>query len=337
MIAKNSSASDHTEQYGAQNEAERYTLIGWCVIVLVMNITGNSIILLSTIRYRALRLDRVSILLIQNIAVSDLLVAVFGVHPTLVSLMRSKWPYGTFLCGMFASLDNICKISGVLLICGMHITKLLSLIYPLHSIGRTNRSGYLICTAMWLLSTVVAITNIIVDNGKDSFYFDYRIYKCRYSLSATVWKWLVPVTGTVLNVVPNIIVICTTIALLSVVRRATGRINRQGILTAVYVGFVYCISFLPLALYLTVYLQIKSNLNYIISPGLKNFLEFTVYKFVFFVVYVNGISNIFIYYFSINSFKSFLRKAMFYYFQRLTSWCRFGQSESFEMQNFRRP
>ncbi|XP_063675857.1 C-X-C chemokine receptor type 1-like [Bolinopsis microptera] len=220
MISKNSSALDLLE-YEEKTKAERYILIGWCVLVLVMNLAGNSIILLSTIRYRAIRLDRVSVLLIKNIAVSDILLAVFAVHPTLVSLIWDKWPYGTFLCSMFASLGNLCAISGILLVCAMHISKLLSLLYPLHSIGRTTRSGHRISISIWLLSAVSPITNIIVD--KQSFYFNYKTYKCCFSATAPIMKWLLPVKGFIFIIIPNLLVLCTTVALLSVVKKATGR------------------------------------------------------------------------------------------------------------------
>ena len=326
MISKNSSALDLLEYEKAN--AERYISIGWCVFVLVMNLAGNSIILLSTIRYRAIKLDRVSVLLIKNIAVSDILLAVFAVHPTLVSLIWDKWPYGTFLCSVFASLGNVCAISGILLVCTMHISKLLSLLYPLHSIGRTSRSGHVISISIWLLAAVSPITNITVD--RHSFYFNYRTYRCCFSATAPVMKWLLPVSGFIFVIIPNLLVVCTTIALLSVVKKATGRVNRQGILTALYVGSVYLIAFLPVALYVTFNLNNGTYLTSM-SPAAQRFFAVTVHKFVFNITLVNGISNIFIYYGSITSFRLFVRKSLYYHYQRLTLFPGSGRSESFEM------
>ena len=331
MTFKNPSASDPSElEYDHEKtKAERYILIGWSVTVLVMNLAGNSIILISTLRYRAIRLDRVSILLIRNIAVSDILLALFAVHPNLVSLIWNKWPYGTFLCSMFASLGNVCGISGILLVCAMHISKLLSLLYPLHSIGRTSRSGYLISISIWLLSAVSPIINIIVDS--QSFYFDYKIYNCSYFYTNSIYKWLLPIKGLIFVLVPNLLVICTTITLLSVVKRATGRINRQGILTAVYVGCVYLIAFLPVALYMTFDLENGTVMSFM-SPTAHHFFEETVPKFVFNIIYVNGISNIFVYYISITSFKIFIKRVLCRHFRRFTSLGSFGRPESFEMR-----
>jgi len=129
------------------SEAHRHILITWCITALLMNLTGNTIILLATTRCRArsFRLDRVSVLLIQNIAVSDVLMAVFGILPTLSSLITNKWPFGTLLCYMFHYIKVVATVSSVLLICAMHLSKLHTLFYPLHASGRSSRSAHLIC------------------------------------------------------------------------------------------------------------------------------------------------------------------------------------------------
>ena len=69
--------------------------------------------LLSTTHYRAIRLGRVTVLLINNNAFCDTLVAVLRVRPTLFSLIWNKRPYGTFVCAM-------CVRSGVMLISAKH-------------------------------------------------------------------------------------------------------------------------------------------------------------------------------------------------------------------------
>ena len=38
--------------------------------------------------------------LIKNIAVTDLMIGLFGEHPSLVALVYNAWPYGTLACSV---------------------------------------------------------------------------------------------------------------------------------------------------------------------------------------------------------------------------------------------
>ena len=108
---------------------ERYTLIGWTSIILVSCIIGNTIILLATSRYKAIRLDKTSVVLIKSIAICDLLTGIFAVHPTLASLLYGDWPYGAVSCCVFNYLKVPTFVAAVLLICGLHLSKLHTLLY----------------------------------------------------------------------------------------------------------------------------------------------------------------------------------------------------------------
>jgi hypothetical protein len=134
---------------------------------------------------------------------------------------------------------------------------------------------------------------------------------------------------------PNLVVVCTTIALLCVVRKASGRITKQSTVTSILVGIVYLFSYLPVSFYGAVYDIILST-DVVLTPEKEHLFNVIYYKFSYFVIYVNGIANFFVYYVSINSFHIFVKRAAHFYFQRLTRSCQVGLPEAFEMQNFRR-
>ena len=310
MSSTNSSTPDLTS-LGVESEVERYTLISWCLITLLGSLVGNFIILLSTIRYNAIRLDKISVLLINNIAVSDIGSAVFGVHPVLVSLIWNKWSYGRIPCYVFHYLQVQFFFAAVLLICALHISKLHLLIYPLHSMGRTRRCGYLISAAMWLLSAVLPLFQMAIDRHDVSF--DYRVYRCKYSFRAPVWQWLQASLTLLLLVIPQLIVVATTIALLVIVKKAKGKKNKQGAITAMYVGCVYLLSNVPVGLFITIY----TNISHLVSPDVRNFFDVTVCRISYFVLFLNCMSNGFVYYRSVNSFKIFVKRAALSFFNRV--------------------
>ena len=292
------------------SRAERYTLIGWTSIILVCCIIGNTIILLATSRYRAIRLDKTSVVLIKYIAICDLVTGIFAVHPILASLLYGDWPYGTVSCYVFNYLKVPNFIAAILLICGLHLSKLHTLLYPLNALGRTNRQGHKISVVILFLSSIPSLVQIAIDSRDVAF--DYRSFMCTYLSSAPIWKILSPVVVGLFMFLPNFIVIGTSIALLRVIRNAKtsnkqiqykGR-AKQGIRTVFYIGFTYIIVNGPL----TFHLFVLKNVSQILSTRWGRFYEDNLFRAVFFFTFSTCFFNFFVYYRSVNSFNVFVRK-----------------------------
>ena len=230
---------------------ERYLLISWCSFVLLGCLIGNTIILLVTALCKTIRLDKTSLVLIKNIAVSDIAMGIVAVHPTLASLIYGTWPYGTVMCYVFNYLQVPVYLSAVLLICGLHLNKLHTVIYPLRSVYRTSRSGHRICVIVWMLCAVYTATQIIVDYR--AVVYSWRTYRCIYSHRNATWDWLLPPLVLVFTALPNLLVVGTTAALVFLVRRAKGRFNRQGIMVALYAGCLYLLANFPVSIFILIY------------------------------------------------------------------------------------
>ena len=65
--------SNHT-LYGIYSDAVRYLWAGYFVFVLLSSLIGDTTILIASIKYRAFKLHKVVVVIIQHIAVCDLLV-----------------------------------------------------------------------------------------------------------------------------------------------------------------------------------------------------------------------------------------------------------------------
>ena len=68
------------------------------VIIALLSLTGDSVILLGTVKYRAIKLHRVIVVIIQHIAVSNLMLTLFRVLPSIAGLVAQGWTLGTFMC-----------------------------------------------------------------------------------------------------------------------------------------------------------------------------------------------------------------------------------------------
>ena len=287
----------------------RYILISWSSLALLGSVFGNSLILLATVRYKAIKLDKVSVELIKNIAVSDLMMGLFGVHPSLVALVYNAWPYGTLACRVtYYIAGPISYIAAVLQVCALHLNKIYTLAFPLRAIGRSRKLGYKICAAVWLLTALPPITFIVVDSS--DIKFQYRAYRCLYGYTAPFWQWLLPIYVIIFNLLPNIIVAVTTVSLMVIVKRARGRMNKQGIFTALYVGLAYLIANGPLSFFVIFFRAIISHL--ISSPDTRRVYEDKLYTYASFVMFLNCFVNCFVYYRSVTSFKLFVRHMVSY-------------------------
>ena len=52
-------------------------MILWSVIIVIISTIGNTVVLLATMKYNAIKLDDISVTLITNIAIADLGVALY--------------------------------------------------------------------------------------------------------------------------------------------------------------------------------------------------------------------------------------------------------------------
>ena len=92
--------------YGLHDDNERYFWVSYMTFVLVSSLIGDSIVLVASIKYNAIKLHKSIVVLVQHIAVCDLLTAVIQLFPTTIAVGLDKWVYGDLLCGVP---DWICK------------------------------------------------------------------------------------------------------------------------------------------------------------------------------------------------------------------------------------
>ena len=287
--------------YSLRSDTERYVLVGWSSLALCTNLLGNTTVLLATIRYRAIRLDKVSVTLIQNIAVSDILMGINTIFPVIVSLIADRWVFGDMLCYIQHYLKIPSIISPELLICAMHISKLTCLVFPLRATQRKKKTARFLAGTLWVLASMISIVQLCVD--KYSIAFDYRYFKCTYVYRAATWKWARPLLFTTIMVLPNIIVCVTTMALLIFILKRRRALNLQGALTSLYVGLAYVLAFGPISIKLSIIQNLYPNLD-------QNIYGLAFTRFAFFISFLNGMANVFIYMVSVKSFGEFMKKSV---------------------------
>jgi hypothetical protein len=132
--------------YGIDSELLRYIWAGYYLFVILSSLIGDTIISIASIKYNAFKLHEVIVVIIQHIAVCDLMVTVTSVVPQFFATIYDEWVFGDFLCSWSTYLKYYFYVSGVILICNMTTSKLLFLKYPLRfGMITSKKSKFFLC------------------------------------------------------------------------------------------------------------------------------------------------------------------------------------------------
>lgn len=288
--------------YGTHNATVRFTWTGWYIFVMLSSMIGDSTILIGSLRYRALRLHGFIVVIIQHIAVCDILVSVFNVMPMMTALMFDQWILGEVWCALTPYPVYISNSASIMLICAMTMSRLFLLKVPSRQRWLTERKAHLMCFTIWFLSMILPAMFLII--GKDDVWFDQRIYLCDYTFSHRVWKWLLPLMTSFVIYMPTVLTGLSTVPLIvymcharKVAKRSGGSRRWQGIMTAVLTACIYSVSVLPYA----VYRFVQSSFDPL------SFFHIDYFRLSVSFLYLNTISNFYIYCLTVPSFRNFLR------------------------------
>ena len=292
--------TDNRTLFGINSEAERCIWIIWSLIVILAALTGDSLILIGTIRYRAIRQHKLIVAVMQHMAICDILVTVFKVLPTTMSLIADRWILGEGLCH---ANDNIGWVGAgvtLFLTCTFTSVKLLIVRFPLR-VGTCTSIRHKACAGVWFLVLCMYIPQLVVRGYNwDTTYFSYRTYSCSYAIiRAPKWlDWYRVVSLTVHTFIPYTTLLLTSILLLIAAKRSASErgagLQRKGVITVLLTVGVLMISYLPALVVLVV-----EAVGVQQRPSIRRVVEY--------LPYLNLMANFFIYSLTVRSFNAFLR------------------------------
>ena len=297
--------SDNQTYYEISSLPLRYSLATYCFITAIFAAAGNTVVLVASMKYKCIKLDRVSNILIRNIAIADLAYSLCIMLQVGLALCFNTWPYGDgrdVLCHISTYLQHALAFTDINLICALNIAKLTCIMFPLKARLRSFRMGVVISAVVWLVANLYPLQ--AVDRA---VYFDYRSYRCGYVHTQDYWEWLDPVNISLFLHLPTIIVLITTIWLLFNVRKVTGA-HKQAVFTMLPVSIVFCLSYAPIGTYFVAEKWIIENAE----PEPYNNPWYTgLHRYGMLVKFINNSANPIIYFVTIQSFRKFVLRKIF--------------------------
>ena len=298
--------------YGIQDNRERYALISWCIAVVVSSLIGDSLILLGTIKFGAIKLHKVLVAVIQHLAVCDLLLAIFNVSLRTVALVADDWVLGQFMGRVQYEVTAICFPVIIMLTCLLTISKLVILKRPLRAAALPARFGHKICTVMWITSVCLNLPIIILQLTKRvELKFQYLVYGCisGHPEQTPIWfEWYFYLT-VFLFPVPCLIILITSSLILVEARKVATRqrevLRCEGVFTVMLTVGIFLLSFLP---------YFVTN---IVQPQIFNvFHPPVVHRMIHFLTNLNIMTNFMVYSLTVKSFRNFLKNDVLRCFRR---------------------
>ena len=214
--------SNRTE-FAIKGDAERYTWIVFHLFVLLSSLVGESLILIGSIKYRAFKINRLILVMIKHVAVSDLCMVFFIITPRTAALISNGPIYGTVLCKSFSFYCYYFSAAGVFQMCAMTTCKVATLQYPLRTNSLSSKHAQKGCFVIWL--SLLSLPALSLLNSETVF--DYRVYSCEMTFKAAIWTWLKPLLTIIYTVIPNVLVTASTVRLLFMAKQAAARRNKN--------------------------------------------------------------------------------------------------------------
>ena len=298
--------TDNKTLLGIRHDGERSLWITWNIVVFLVSLIGDSIILIATTKYKAIKHHKVIVAVMQHMAVCDILQTVSRVFPSILSLTADRWVLGKVLCHAEENITYLCGGVTLYLTCALTTFKLIVVKYPLRTGAWSSRLGHRVCACLWLFELCVhfPILAVNVFYLADTLHFSYRVYNCGYnnlrSPSAPTWfGWYFLIAVGFITLLCYTILVLTSIILLVVAKRAGTRHGEElqwmGILTVLLTVGVLLLSYPP------------SLVVIVVGEVLGVHLSSTTWRAVAYLQYVNIMANFFVYAMTVRSFRQFLK------------------------------
>ena len=279
---------------------ENVIVLSWTSIIAFIAIFWNAIVLVSSVKYNAIRLDRISIILIRNLAISDLGYGVYMVI-SLVNLVYKRAVLGSVPCYIATMISHSLLAASCCFLVALNVSKLIALLFPLQSTTRSFERGYKISILIWTLIVVCHIAYIlaVLIPGDFNVKYDYNSFKCTATQEARASVILGTLINVMFTLIPILLILVTTVWMLRYVMPLQG-IQRQGVVTLIVVSAVFFFSLLPAITYFI--------LRQVLSETVKSAAWFSqLYRVILLAICINSAANPLCYLMTVHSFGAFIK------------------------------
>ena len=216
------------------------TLSVWNITGIIVGLLGNCLVLYGSLRYNALNMGRVTVVLIQALTISDLLLIVCKWFTDAVTTISQAWVLGSFMCFIAGQFSHALAIIEFSLISCISIFKLFILLNPIHRVITTRATRYFVGT-LSLVYIVYRLTPSIF--GTRSIYI-HNMLTCEPN-DLLEWEVFSYITNILFLAIPILSTIVANLGIMIIAWRSRTQCSRKTLPSrnAVFYGICYCMAF----------------------------------------------------------------------------------------------
>ncbi|CAJ0941318.1 unnamed protein product, partial [Mesorhabditis belari] len=133
------------------HSSQNYFIVTNFIMIFLLSVTGNALVIVVISTQRAMR--SITNIYLMNLAVSDLMLSVLCMPPTLVSTVMNCWMFGALMCKLLAYLQPVVVTASAYTLAVIAIERYYAICRPLHSrIWQTRSHAYFMISIVWLIS-----------------------------------------------------------------------------------------------------------------------------------------------------------------------------------------
>ena len=230
----------------------RFILIFINTIIIILGLGGNGMLLYATVKQNALKMDKISIILVKNITVLDLLIVLLVYCPMMVTLVAERWVFGEVVCSVCAFfINNILFLQEMIVVCILSVFRLWMLNKP-----RAVRESLPLYWVKVLLAVVFVFCCSFVLVFEQ---FDYHALYDPWSLNCWTSNYddedafiFNLILEFVFNGIPLVIIILSNSGILFVIirqqwkmRHNTRNTNNTAVINLLLVSWAFIFSYVP--------------------------------------------------------------------------------------------
>ncbi|WKY00564.1 hypothetical protein Q1695_014973 [Nippostrongylus brasiliensis] len=130
---------------------ENYVLIFTFITIFLLSVIGNALVIVVIMQQRAMR--SITNIYLMNLAITDLMLSVVCMPPTLLSMVTNCWIFGNILCKVFAYLQPMVVTASAYTLAVIAFERYYAICRPLHSrIWQTRSHAYAMIMLVWIVA-----------------------------------------------------------------------------------------------------------------------------------------------------------------------------------------
>ena len=292
------------------DDGQRISLIVYLLIVFLSSLIGDTLILISSTRRNAFKLNPFLVSVMQHIAVCDILESMSLVLPTLVSVATNRWIFGDFFW-VFNFVSSVSNMSNSVLMCLLTTSKLIMLKFPRLTKNWNKKHAHFICILVWLTALIMTVIITFFLSTRPVFLYTY--YITSLDLLSKTSRDFDTARVFLFTIMPTFIVMVTTVFILHhlcISRRKSRRSGAsrrwQGVVTVVVTALVFFFAHIPATVIYFCFLSFMARMNKLVINHYAVYL--CISRISYYMTYLNIMSNFYIYSLTVPSFRSFLKE-----------------------------